>query len=318
MWTRHEIQKGTETRAERARRPKESDAWAEIVERVGAAPLAPDPCWVSVSGRGSDVFSLVRRARTQHWHGVWRVSQNRAVLSPSGQETKRLDGARRLPAQAETTWELRGREGQPGRTIRLQVAWSAVRLCPPRHGPERRQAPISGWCVRGWEASSREDAWEWVLFTTVPVTGAAAARERIEWYRMRWLVEEYHQALKTGGAIEQRPLHSAPGRLALLGFLAIVAVRLLQLRTIARTAPDTPARPVVEPEWVEAIRRLRGGSAATMTVDQFWRRVAGVGGFLGRRGEGDPGWQTLWRGWQRLQDLCWGMHRTSGPGKKCG
>jgi hypothetical protein len=113
-------------------------------------------------------------------------------------------------------------------------------------------------------------------------------------------------------------VHSAPGRLALLGFLAIVAVRLLQLRTIARTAPDTPARPVVEPEFVEAIRRLRGGSAATMTVDQFWRRVAGLGGFLGRRGDGDPGWQTLWRGWQRLQDLCWGMHQTPGPGKKCG
>jgi hypothetical protein len=106
--------------------------------------------------------------------------------------------------------------------------------------------------------------------------------------------------------------------LALLGFLAIVAVRWLQLRSPARTVPDTPARPVVEPEWAEAIRRLRGGSAATMTVDQFWCRVAGLGGFLGRRGDGDPGWQTLWRGWQRLRDLCGGMHQTPGSGKKRG
>jgi hypothetical protein len=318
VWTRQEIKKGTETRAMRARRPKESDIWAEMVESMGAAPVAPERCWVSVSDRASDVFSFVRRARAQHWHCVLRVSQNRVVLTPCGKETKLLDWARRLPAQAETTWELRGRAGQPGRTIRLHVAWSALRLCPPRNGPERRQAPLAGWCVRCWEAGKRKDAVEWVLFTTVPVADAAAARERVEWYRLRWMVEEYHKALKTGCAIEQCQLRSAQGLQALLGFLALVAVRLLQLRSIARTAPETPARQVVKPEWVETISRLRGESAATMTVDQFWRRVAGLGGFLGRSGDGDPGWQTLWRGWQRLQDLCWGLHQMPGPGKKCG
>jgi Transposase Tn5 dimerisation domain len=133
----------------------------------------------------------------------------------------------------------------------------------------------------------------------VPVTDTASARERIEWYRGRWVVEEYHKALKTGCAMEQRQLRSAQGLRALLGFLAIVAVRLLQLRTIARTAPDTPATQVVEPEFVETVVRLRGGRADRMTADQFWRAVAGLGGFLGRKGDGDPGWQTLWRGWQR-------------------
>ena len=118
--------------------------------------------------------------------------------------------------------------------------------------------------------------------------------------------------------MEQRQLQSAQGLLALLGFLAIVAVRLLQLRTTARTAPDTPARQVVEPELLQTVVRFRGGSADRMTVDQFWRTVAGLGGFLGRKGDGNPGWQTLWRGWQRLQDLCWGLRPLPVPGKKCG
>jgi Transposase DNA-binding/Transposase Tn5 dimerisation domain len=316
VWTRHEVKKGTETRATRAKRRKESDVWAEIVETIG--PAAPNQCWVSISDRASDIFSFVRRARAQSWHGLWRVGQNRLVLTGSGRVVKLLDWVRRLPAQAETLVELRGRDGQPPRTVRLQVAWSAVALCPPRNGPERPQEPVAGWCLRCWEPGKRKNALEWVLFTTVPVTDATSALERIEWYRLRWVVEEYHKALKTGCAMEQRQLRSTQGLRALLGFLAIVAVRLLQLRTVARTAPDTPATQVVEPEFVETVVRLRGGSADRMTADQFWRTVAGLGGFLGRKGDGDPGWQTLWRGWQRLQDLCWSLHQLSVPGKECG
>jgi Transposase DNA-binding/Transposase DDE domain len=297
VWTRHEVKKGTETRASRAKRRKESDVWAEIVETIG--PAAPGQCWVSVSDRASDIFSFVRRTRAQGWHGLWRVGQNRLVRTGSGRVVKLLDWVRRLPAQTETVVELRGRDGQPSRSVRLQVAWRAVPLCPPRNGQERQQEPVAGWCLRCWEPGKRKNALEWVLFTTVPVTDAASARERIEWYRLRWVVEEYHKALKTGCTREQRQLHSAQGLRALLGFLAIVAVRLLQLRTIARTAPDTPATQVVEPEFVETMVRFRGGSADRMTAGQFWRAVAGWGGFLGRKGDGDPGWQTLWRAWQR-------------------
>jgi Transposase DNA-binding/Transposase Tn5 dimerisation domain len=316
VWTRHEVKKGTETRATRAKRRKESEVWAEVVETIG--PAAPDQRWVSVSDRASDIFSFVRRARAQSWHALWRVGQNRLVRIGSGRVVKLLDWVRRLPAQTETVVELRGRDGQPPRTVRLQVAWSAVVLCPPRNGRQRQQEPVSGWCVRCWEASKRKNALEWILFTTVPVTDVASALERIEWYRWRWMVEEYHKALKTGCAMEQRQLQSAQGLRALLGFLAIVAVRLLQLRTVARTAPATPASQVVEPELLETVVRLRGGSADRRTADQFWRAVAGLGGFLARKGDGDPGWQTLWRGWQRLQDLCWSLHQLSVPGKECG
>jgi Transposase DDE domain len=148
------------------------------------------------------------------------VGQNRVVLTGSGREAKLLDWARRLPAQTETVIELRGRADQPPRTVRLQGTGSAVVLCAPRHGPERQQEPVSGWCLRCWETGKRKNALEWVLFTTVPVTDAASALERMEWYRLRWVVEEYHKALKTGCAREQRQLQSAQGLLALLAVIS--------------------------------------------------------------------------------------------------
>jgi Transposase DNA-binding len=156
VWTRHEMKKGTETRAARAQRRKESDVWAEIVETIG--PAAPGQQWVSVSDRASDIFSFVRRARAQGWHGLWRVGQNRLVRIGSGRAVKLLDWVRRLSAQTETVVELRGRDGQPPRTVRLQVAGRAVQFCPPRHGPERQQEPVAGWCLRCWEPGKRKNA----------------------------------------------------------------------------------------------------------------------------------------------------------------
>ena len=44
-----------------------------------------------------------------------------------------------------------------------------------------------------------------------------------------------------------------------------------------------------------------------VSVKELWRRIAMLGGFLGRRLDGDPGWQTIWKGWLRIQDMHAGM-----------
>ena len=44
--------------------------------------------------------------------------------------------------------------------------------------------------------------------------------------------------------------------------------------------------------------KVLGGEA--MSVRTFFRGVARLGGFLARRGDGEPGWQTIWHGWEKL------------------
>jgi hypothetical protein len=88
---------------------------------------------------------------------------------------------------------------------------------------------------------------------------------------------------------------------AVTGMLSILAVRLLQLRTLARTEPDRPAEEVVPRRWVEMLRLVRKRRhCAITTVYEFFRELAGLGGFLGRKGDGEPGWQTLWHGFEKL------------------
>lgn len=307
VWRRLEIRKGTETRTQRATRRSESDLWAEVVEAIGTAPTPEQSQrWVSIGDRGSDVFSYLRRSRSMNWHCLFRVCQDRVILEADGSTGRLMQRARATRAMAQTTLMLRGRDGRPGQTVALQVAWFPVQIVPPVRGTQRHEPPQSGWCIRVWEAADPPQALEWVLFSTVAVTDAADALVQVEWYAMRWTIEEYHKCLKTGCAMEQRQLTTADGLERLLGFLAIVSLRLLPLRTLARTDSTLPIEQAVPVVMLKVLVARLQLSQPPRTVGEFWHSLARLGGFIGRKGDGSPGWQTLWRGWSRLQDLCWG------------
>ena len=91
----------------------------------------------------------------------------------------------------------------------------------------------------------------------------------------------------------------------------MVAVRLLQLRSHARLTPDRAALEVVPQEWVEVVgatrHRSRRCTPSTMTVRDFYRSLAKLGGFLGRKRDDKPGWITIWRGFEKLQLILRGV-----------
>jgi hypothetical protein len=122
------------------------------------------------------------------------------------------------------------------------------------------------------------------------------------------VVEDDHQCLKTGGRLEQRHLRSYDALVRLLGFLALIAVRLLQLRVIARLAPERLAREVLPVDLVRVVAHLATVPVDDLTRDRFWRTVAQRGGHQGRTGAGSPGGKTIWRGWLEIQHLLEGVH----------
>ncbi len=122
----------------------------------------------------------------------------------------------------------------------------------------------------------------------------------IEHYERRWLIEEDHQALKTGCRVEARQSETSKRLETMVGMMAIVAARLLQLRSIARSAPQRAARDVVPADWLRTLQRLRPKLSTDSTVRDFYRQLASLGGFLNRKHDGEPGWQTIWRGFDKL------------------
>jgi len=181
-------------------------------------------------------------------------------------------------------------------------------LRAPHHSA--RKPPLTVWLVRVWEAEPPEgvEPLEWILLTSVPTLTVEDAWARVEWYTCRWLAEDYHQCLKTGCSLEQRQLQTYDGLIRLLGFLALIAVRLLQLRELARLEPERLATDAVPRDVVRVVAYLAGVPLSTLTLGAFWRTVAQRGGYQGRKGDGPPGWKTLWRGWLEIQTLLEGIH----------
>jgi hypothetical protein len=311
VWIRESLVRERQARGEKVVR-REGEVWASSLEAMGAVPKHCQQRWVSVGDRNSDIFSYLGRAKALSWECLLRVSKNRSVRL-AGQTTKLLQGLRSLPAQTTTTLTKRGRDGQAQRSISLNLAWSAITLLPPWRQRNRTAIEaIEGYCIRVWEARSGKDAIEWLLFTTLPINSDAQALQYVHWYSLRWLIEEYHKALKTGCAIEQSQLGSAHGLKNLLAFLAIVAVRLLQLRCLARNQPDSLASEQLDPDLLNLVATRFKHNPLTMTLKTFWHSVARLGGFLARKSDADPGWQTLWKGWLRLQDMAWAISTIKG------
>ncbi len=113
--------------------------------------------------------------------------------------------------------------------------------------------------------------------------------------------------------MEQRQLQEGQRLEPLAAMLAIVALRLLNLKKIAKLHPKTPATKVVPRAYVRVLSKLKGIPESELTCDRFWRETAKLGGFLGRRSDGDPGWQTLWLGWHDLELLVQGAKLGTGP-----
>jgi hypothetical protein len=293
---------------ERIRQDRESQIWGMLIDQIGAPPSHAQ--YVHLYDRGGDNFEVYCRLRLQQDDWVIRASKlNRLILTEGTATRLQLqDYLPQMKPSGSYTLSLRAREDQPARDARLEVRVGRVLIPTPRFTSpwidQLAPAPVATNVIEVVEIDSPAGVTpiRWVLFTSLAVKTFQDAWTVIEYYESRWLVEEYHKALKTGCRVESRQLKEA-GRLeAFVALTSVVAVRLLQLKSLARTQPNAPASRTVPPVWLKMLKLARKNLSRVhdLTVGQFYREVAKLGGFLGRKGDGEPGWITIWRGWEKL------------------
>ena len=304
---RHAAPKG-ESCAQRRTRERESQVWLRAIEHVGSAPAGVR--WVQVGDRYADMWGFFTTCAQQGCDFLVRAAQDRRVQpdEPEAELAHLFPMLPRLPELGPGELEVPAQQGRPRRTAHLAVSAGPLTVLPPRQ--PRGQAPVRMWVVWVRETGAvpaGSEPLEWVLLTSVPTADAAAAWERVGWYRGRWLVEEYHQCLKTGCGLERRQLREEVRLERLLGVLAPMAVYLLQLRDLARTQPQRLAREALPPDVVGVVAHLAHVPVEALTLGHFWTTVARQGGYLGRMRDPAPGWKALWVGWRRVQTLLEGV-----------
>lgn len=293
----------------RKRRERESVLWLRGIEATGRPPQG---CrWVDVGDRGADIYEAMVAAQTQGHDFLFRVTQNRQVWATPGCEelTTLRDYACSLASQGRDTVDIPSRGGRAGRQAEVELAAAPVWIPAPAGTPQRAQQPvIAAWVVRIWEANPPPgvEGLEWILLTSVPTQTLEELRARRDWYACRWMIEVFHDIEKNGCSEEDRRFETAERMQACLAILSVVAVRVFQLRTALACQPNEPAEQVATQEEIQVLCRFLKQKSGSFTVKDFVRGVARLGGFLGRKHDGDPGVKTLWRGYQRLQDLLLG------------
>lgn len=311
-----------ETRTQRMSRRRESAFWPDGVKAVGSSPEGSR--WIHVCDREGDTFELFS-ACEQHGVGYWvRAAQDRRVgrgHDAAEPTTVLLQHARSLRGRGSLSLVIRKRRNRRKRVAELRVGGSSVTVFRPGSAREKSE-PIRAWVIRVWEVNGPKDEEpiEWILLCSERVETASEAIEVARWYSLRWVIEEYPKCEKTGCSVESRQLHEASRLEPLIGMLSVVAVMLLQLKRRAKVSPEEPATESVSKDHVGVLAAYRNEPIEKYTTHHFWREVARLGGFLARKSDGDPGWQTIWCGWQKLDLMVLGARIVrSGPGaEKCG
>jgi len=226
--------------------------WEQAAEAIGRAPRHRR--WIHVSDRESDVFEYMAVCQSLGKDFVIRAFHNRRVdesedtAEAAAQERRYLmELARQLVPQTEQTYAVEVpatvKKGvkQPKRLAQIRLRGPSSICLPPAMSKVTRNGGLDCPCVEP-EPPVGVEAVEWILLTSLAVNDWDRARYITQIYECRWLVEDYHMCLKTGCRIEASQLDHGDDLQRLLGFLAPIAMRLLQLRQVVRTAPEDPRR----------------------------------------------------------------------------
>jgi hypothetical protein len=295
------------TRKSRPIEEKESHKWlTSLAAVIEAHQDCPQSHFVSVGDREADVYDLFLVERPAGVDLLVRAAWDRRVEHP---EKYLWATVAAQPVVATLTVQVPRRDQQPARTATLTVRFGAVSLRPPIHRQAEKLPKVKVWAVYVVEEHPPAGLppIEWLLLTTCAVYTVAEAVERVEWYGCRWGIEVWHKVLKSGCRIEARQLETAERLKRCLPLYSVIAWRILYATMLSRAVPEAPCTAVLEPEEWQALyctlHHTPTPPATPPTLRQAVHWIARLGGFLERRGDGEPGVSVLWKGFQHLTDL---------------
>jgi len=309
VWSRQPTTTPRHARNQHQSRPitdKESFKWLQGLKGASDAPKTV----ITICDREADIYELFQDAHNRGQHFIVRATKDRRLAEAPGL----YDRLEQTPVSETYTITVRRQVNRPEREAEVELRMTTVTLLPPKNRSKRLQViplePLTVQVVEVREISPPADVQEplhWVLLTTLPVETVEEAHQIVRYYSYRWLVERFHYVLKSGCRFEESQLRRVEALHRWLGVCSRVAWRLLWLTYQARQTPDVACTVALsDSEWqalMAFVNRAPVPPRTPPTLRQAVRAIAQLGGFVGRKSDGEPGVKVLWRGWTRLQDI---------------
>ena len=324
-WARDQIETeltAKEKREQRRKMPieeKESIRWVEGIRaaREVAEACPQTPC-VCVADSEADIYEMFSEPRTTgdgQLHLLVRTCQDRAL---SDRDENWLEAVRATPCLYRCSVNVSAREPKikgdtrkrrqrrDARIAEVEVRATTVTLRPP-HRPDRKlpEVTVNLVLVEETKPPEGETPIQWLLVTSLPIAESEQVRQIVSYYCIRWQIEIYFRALKSGCRIEARQFEKLGRLLNSLAVYSIVAWKIMYLCRLGRECPDLDCDVIFEPsEWKSVFMTVRDEEPPSTppTLNEIIRMIAMLGGYVNRTST-DPGPQTLWLGLQRVHDL---------------
>ncbi len=266
---------------------------------------------LGVADQEAEMFDLFAAPRRPGADLLVRASGDRLVRHPH-----RILGDAMRATPVATTFEIEvpRHDDRPSRRATLTLRFAATPLIPPRHGGALRpEVPAWAILVEEEHPPAHTEPLKWLLLTSLPVTSTAEALQMVAYYRLRWLVERFFFVLKQGCQVEELQLEAADRIERALACYSVAAWRQLAIMLDARMDPHGPANTFLSEHELKALVAYHQQKAKRplylkqpLRKRDAVRMVAQLGGFLARKGDGEPGPKTIWKGLAHLHDLAAG------------
>ena len=305
---------------------KESFRWLEgYRQTIELAKRNPQTSCVCIGDSECDIFEVFAEPRCDNAHLLVRLCQDRSVVQEDSEEspehTRIRDVIYRTPVLATKQISVRARTPAVGYTTksRQQVRKSRdsdfeIRACSvtmnaPRHLRSMYHfVPINIVLVSEINPPEGEQAIEWLLRTTLPISTLAEVLTVIEYYTCRWMIEVFFKTLKSGCKVEILQFEEMNRLLPCLAIYLIVAWRVLMICRLGRNMPETSCELIFdESEWKSTYRIMHPKRALPQkppSMNEMIRMIGELGGWVATPGKKEmPGPQTTWIGLQRVHDF---------------
>jgi len=319
LWAREKHDKKGHDHTKTPMKKKESYRWIECLEKT--KELLPSGTNALVVGdRENDIYEYFERAIDLDIDVLVRLQHNRMITDEFGESEHIEDFFLNEKVKGLIEVEIPGNGSRVARTATMEVKYGEVYFEGQPRGlrtarvKNRSDLILTVLKLTEKNPPSKKEALGWTLITTLPVCNLEDAEQVMKYYRMRWTIELYFKSLKSGCGVEKCRLEEAEKLLKFVALCGVVAWRLMWLTWLQREIPHASGELAItkiewKTLWLKKHReKIKAGLMKAEPPEEvpdlctITRWIAGFGGFMGRKGDGNPGMITVWRGWQRIID----------------
>jgi hypothetical protein len=305
IWARKAEEHGKrKDRAKKKIEEKESYKWLECMENVSNG-MPTKMMVVHVCDRESDIYEFLDKAKKEEHKFLIRANHNRQIENNerlfNKVETSNVAGILEAEIPRDT------RKGKQKRTATFEIRYDKINIVAPKNKGKEETIEVQIVLAKEINAPEGIEPIKWYLLTNIEIANVSEAIEKVQWYVHRWKIERFHYVLKSGCNIEKLQEREAEKIKKLVTLYSIISIQILTMTYLSRVYPkDSCEELFTKKEWSILYcisNKSKKPPQTAPTIKEAILYIAKLGGFLGRKSDGDPGVKAIWRGYSELNTI---------------